>query len=347
MDRHLSPRIAYWTSAFEPEMEAVAAEVAELRRRFPSSVVWGLSHRRRALVSLRRWQFCLNPRLQLLFRAATRLFEPLFQLNHVFGSLGDWFYLQGVRQRPTVLTMATFAEPVRGSLLDRVDRFVVEYPGGEAYLRQLGIDSQRVRLILPPVDLERFRPTGRHEGPFTVLFASSPERAAWLAGRGIPAILDAAALRPRMRFRLLWRPWGDSLPPLRRWIAERQLVNVELIVGRYPHMGLQYQAAHATVAPFTQPEQYKPAPNSLLESLACGRPVVTTPDVGLAEVIRDEGSGIVTPPDGASLAEGLDQLQADWPTFSRNARQLAERRFGVERFLDAYELLYRELISWQ
>src|SRR4051812_44271899 len=108
-------------------MEAVAAEVATLRRHFPSSVAWGLSHRHWVLLSRRRG-YCLHPRLHLLFRAATRLLEPAFQLNHIFGSLGDWFFLRGVRRRPTVLTVATWNAPVHDSLLQRVDHFVVETP---------------------------------------------------------------------------------------------------------------------------------------------------------------------------------------------------------------------------
>ena len=93
MDRHMSPRVAYWTTSFRSEMEAIAAEVALLRQHFRSSISWGVSHHHWALLSWRRG-YCLNPRLHLLFRAATRLFEPLFQINHVFGSVGERFLLQ-------------------------------------------------------------------------------------------------------------------------------------------------------------------------------------------------------------------------------------------------------------
>jgi glycosyltransferase involved in cell wall biosynthesis len=339
----VSPRIAYWTSTFEPEMEAIASEVATLRRRFPGSVVWGLSHRHWALLSWRRG-FCLHPRLHLLFRVITRTLEPFFQLNHIVGSLGDWFFLHGARRRPTVLTVAADIAPVHRSLLDRVDRFVVEHPGGEEKLKRAGVDAQRIRLIFPPVDLNRFSPVRAPEGPFTVLFASSPDEASWLEGRGVPQLLEAAALRPQMRFRLLWRPWGDSLPVVRQWLAERRLANVELVVGRCANMPLQYRAAHATVAPFIRADQCKPAPNSLMESLACGRPVVATPVVGLAELIRTEHAGTVCAGSGQDLAESLDRLQADWQTFSARARRLAEHRFDVESFSRSYQQLYQELI---
>lgn len=107
----MSPRIAYWTSSFRPEMEAIAAEVALLRRHFPGSVAWGLSHRHWVRLSWRRG-YCLHPRLHLLFRAATRLLEPAFQLNHIVGSLGDWFYLVGRKRRPTVLTLAALTAQI-------------------------------------------------------------------------------------------------------------------------------------------------------------------------------------------------------------------------------------------
>jgi glycosyltransferase involved in cell wall biosynthesis len=340
----MPPRVAYWTSTFEPDMEAIASEVALLRQRFPSSLTWGMSHRHWILLSWRRG-LCLNPRLHWLFRAAVRVLEPAFQLNHIFGSVGDWFYLQGARRRPTVLTMAAMNPPVRDALLQRVDRFVVEHPAGRDYLQSLGIDAARIRLIFPPVDLKRFAPRPPADKPFTVLFASSPDEASWLDARGVPQLLDTAALRPQMRFRLLWRPWGNSEKTVRQWIAERALKNVDVVVGCRGDMARQYAEAHVTIAPFTDPTRSKPAPNSVVESLASGRPVLVTEAIGLANLIREEQAGLVCPPTGAALAESLDRLQADHSRYCRNARRLAESRFSVEKFLAAYAQLYEEVIA--
>jgi glycosyltransferase involved in cell wall biosynthesis len=344
MGGHVSPRVAYWTSAFEPKMEAVASEVALLRRHFRHSVAWGLSHHRWIQLSLGSG-YCVHPRLQAIFRVATCLLEPAFQINHVFGSLGDWFYLESRKRRPTVLTVAAAYPPVHGDLLRRVARFVVEYPGGREFLAGHGITGDRVRLILPPVDLRRFAPTPAPAGPFTALFASSPDKESWLGARGVPQILDAAARRPEMVFRLLWRPWGDSEPRVRQWIAERGLRNVELLVGRVPDMARHYRAAHVVLAPFTDCARSKPAPNSVIECLACGRPALVTEAVGLADVIREGRAGCVAEPTGAALAEGLDRVRADWGHYAREARALAERAFGVERFVRAYNQLYEEVLS--
>ena len=325
-------------------MEAIASEVALLRRHFPASVAWGLSRRHWAVFSWHRG-YCLHPRLHLLFRGATRLLEPAFQLNHIFGSLGDWFYLSAQRWRPTVLTMAAFDKPVQPPLLERIQGYVVEYPRGVDYLKTLGVESSRIRLILPAVDLEQFAPDGPPDAPFTVLFASSPDEEDWLQARGVPQLLEAAGLRPQMQFRLLWRPWGNSLARVQEWIAQRELTNVELRVGRFADMEVQYRAAHVTVTPFVDIAQCKPAPNSLIESLACGRPVVTTPEVGLAELVGEAKAGLVSPANGPALAECFDRIQVDWCTFSENARRLAERQFAAQRFVEGYQRLYAEVIA--
>jgi glycosyltransferase involved in cell wall biosynthesis len=324
-------------------MEAISAEVAMLRRRFPSSVAWGLSHRHWAMLSWKRG-YCLHPQFYLLFRAATRVLEPAFHLNHVFGSLSDWFYIQVSRRRPTVLTLAASSDPLDRKLLEPIDRFVVECPAGRDELERLGIDGRRVQLIFPPVDLERFHPAPPPSGPLRVLFASSPDKVTWLEARGVPLILDAAALRPDMTFRLLWRPWGNSLARVRQWIEQRGLRNVDVVEGRVDDMAREYQAADVTVAPFTEMSRCKPAPNSLVESMACGRPVVTTAAVGLADVVRDERAGIVCDPTGAALAESLDRISSDWSAFSDHARRTAERWFAERTFLEGYERIYQELM---
>jgi len=340
----MPPRIAYWTSSFEPEMEAIAAEVATLRRHFPGSVSWGLNRRNWASLSGRSG-YSVHPRLHLAFRAATRLLEPAFELNHVFGSVGDWFYLEGRRLRPTVLTAAAWTDPVEDRLLAKVDRFVAECPMILERLERLGIGEERLRLIPPPVDLARYVPAAPPDGPFCVLFASSPERADWLDARGVPLIIDAATLRPDVQFRLLWRPWGDSEAAVRRNLAVRNPRNVELVVARVSDMPAQYQRSHAVVAPFTDASRCKPAPNSVIDGLACGRPAIVTREVGLAPLIDDKRAGIVIATDAESLAESIDRLQAAWPEFSSRARATAEQCFGIERFLHDYTMLYGELIQ--
>ena len=96
------PRIAYWSSSFRPEMEAVAAEVRCLRNAFPGSVVWGISSRDWGRMSWRKG-FSFHPRAHVAFRAITSVLQCSFDVNHIVGSLADWFHLKAITpNRPTV-----------------------------------------------------------------------------------------------------------------------------------------------------------------------------------------------------------------------------------------------------
>ena len=57
------------------------------------------------------------------------------------------------------------------------------------------------------------------------------------------------------------------------------------------------------------------------------------------DVVRQERAGSVCAADGAALAESLDELQADWPTFSGRARLVAERYLA--------RIAYRPAKRWE
>lgn len=323
-------------------MEGVAGEVAALRSAFPNSLVWGVSARDAQWVSL-KYGICFSPRLFWAFRIITGLLQWRIDVNHLFGSIGDWHHLKSLMKRPTIMTVCLRGKAEHPQLFDRVDQFAIEWPDAKSDLKALGVGDDRIRLILPPVDLSRFRADVSPPDQFSVLFASSPDRAEWLESRGVDLILDAAQQCPDMRFVLVWRPWGDSLPAIRQLVAKRELANVEIVTGKHANMSSFYQGTHVTVAPFRDGTRSKPTPNSILESLASGRPVVVSNVVGISEMIVDASAGVVSDPERCPLSECLNHIRADWLTMSENARRLAEAAFDVRRFVKAYELLYEEV----
>jgi glycosyltransferase involved in cell wall biosynthesis len=82
-------------------------------------------------------------------------------------------------------------------------------------------------------------------------------------------------------------------------------------------------------------------PRSLLEALACGKPVITTDWKGCRETVEDGRNGfLVKPNDTKSLVaafEAVAKKEADeLLLMGRNSRELAERRFDERVVLDAY-----------
>ncbi len=320
-------------------MEAVAKEVALLRSAFPGSSAWGVTAHR-ILRYERSSGLAMHPRLHWAFRALTSVLQRRFDINHLFGGAGDWFHLRAARKRPIVLTVALDAEPCAAEMLAKVDRFAVEWPQAKARLEALGIPAERIEVIYPPVNLRDYSVQPLPESPFTVLFASSPDRADWLDARGVPILLEAAKLRPQVRFILCWRPWGNARAVVERTIAANRLGNVEVRTGVFRDMAALYREVHATVFCATDPRRCKPVPNSLVESLACGRPVLLTRVCGLAPLIETHGGGVVVEPTAAGLAAGIDRVAASGRAFGDAARRLAEDAFDAERFVQQYRQLY-------
>src|SRR5215510_10620493 len=85
---------------------------------------------------------------------------------------------------------------------------------------------------------------------------------------------------------------------------------------------------------------------AVLEAMACGVPVVVTPQVGLAKTVREIGAGLVVEGDARQLGQAIGQLLADpdqREALGTAGRISAETRFSWNAIAGQMAEVYREL----
>ena len=153
------------------------------------------------------------------------------------------------------------------------------------------------------------------------------------------AVAQVAARLPKQQ--LLFIALGEDAPPEQIGQAEVCFVpyqkDPESVASYYQAADVYVHAARADTFP-----------NTVLEALACGTPVVATSVGGIPEQVEEGVTGFLTPPgDARAMATRTEQLLSDNPLrqrFAAAAVQSARRRFNLDRQVNDYLAWYQELI---
>jgi glycosyltransferase involved in cell wall biosynthesis len=236
------------------------------------------------------------------------------------------------------------------------------------WLAEQGCDEEKIVVIRNGLDLSRFdqpvdgaglrRELGISEAaPLVMVLARlTPQK-------GIEFFLQAAALVsrhfPEARFLII----GDAFLNTRRnGVAERDIVYTEslkqlavrlgigervIFTGFRPDIPALLSQAAVSVLPSLSGEGL---PNSLIESMAAGVPVVATRVGGTTEVIERDGEDglLVAPQDPAALAGAIETILVNRELaryLGQEGKRRAIQRFSLERMVHRTEELYASLLE--
>ncbi len=205
----------------------------------------------------------------------------------------------------------------------------------------LGADPAKITVLRNGVDCDLFRPLDRQatrrrlglEGPTLISVGHLIER------KGHNFIIEAMADLPG--FTLLIAGEGPERSSLERLIARLGLGDRVSMLGSRPHDELPdlYGAADAMVLASSR-EGWA---NVLLESMACGTPVVATPIWGTPEVVAKPEAGVLmTERSAAGVVEGVKRLFANPP--SREATRAYAQPFSWDATTEGQIALFRKII---
>ena len=236
--------------------------------------------------------------------------------------------------------------------LKKVDAFIATTAEIEDGLRHDGFDGKKIKRIPNFIDFNIFSPVPeskktlmknnmRFENIRVVTFSGR-----FVRRKGIKILLEAwkTVMDKFTDAQLILLGDGPLLPKMKRTTED---LGMNSLVNFRGHVHSVTDFLHITDI-FVLPSLQEGMPNSLLEAMACGLPVIASRIGGVVDVIEDGKNGILFEPgDVSGLAYAMIRLLNDnelRKTLGVEARKRIEEGFSIDRISGEYIGLYREII---
>lgn len=132
---------------------------------------------------------------------------------------------------------------------------------------------------------------------------------------------------------------GELRPRIETMVAEKNLREAVVFRGNVSDVARELSRAHI----YVMSSDYEGLPVTILEAMAAGLPIISTKAGGVADVVKNEGNGILTEiGDEDGLAEAMKRLARDRRLrlrLAEHSRNMAGR-FGIEAMAKEYVALY-------
>lgn len=256
----------------------------------------------------------------------------------------DWPPSGPGAEAPAGRATAALKRALRAAQQRRATTVLLSTPAAAAKLAVPPGRHPQVRDVGPGIDAEAWAP-GPAPGPdrqdVLVLANLNPRKGVLVA---LDAFARVAAARPGAR--LLVAGTGPQEAEVRRRVAADPALARVRLLGH-----LDRDAARAAVrdcAVLCVPSFGEPFGMTVLEAMACARPVVATDAGGPAHLVTDGGGRRVPPGDPAALAGALEEVLGDpgrQAAMGAHNRRLVEERHAWPRVVDRLEAAYADAVA--
>lgn len=252
---------------------------------------------------------------------------------------------------------------VRNWILRRADWFVAITPGIAEELMRQGVGRHAIHDITNAVDTTRFCPAASNARPSLRRRLGVPKKKIIVAytGRlvtykGLPLLVRVAERLQRecedVGFVLIGSGGLDihnCEGELRAYVSAKRLGTSIHFAGEVPNVHEYLQASDIFVLP-TEEDAF---PLALVEAMACGLPVISTPVGGIGQIITNGENGLlVKPGDFQELYDALRDLTTNpsrSATLGAAAAQTVRARYSREivarRYIELFEYAHRSALS--
>ncbi|MCB0167625.1 MAG: glycosyltransferase [Anaerolineae bacterium] len=204
-----------------------------------------------------------------------------------------------------------------------------------------------IEVIPNAIELSVFTPPlhRQSEGPVRLIFVGRFNNF-----KNVEMLVETACLLEKKgvdNFELYLVGDGERRPRVERAAAEKGLTKRVHLMGWLDRAELVEQYRQADI--FVTATTWEGMPNTVLEGMACGLPVVSTRASGLEELVREGVNGyLVNINDANALADRLANLinnRYERLRMSKESRKIAEQEFAWEYIAEQYVEIYKRIIN--
>lgn len=241
-----------------------------------------------------------------------------------------------------------FSLAVETDVIQKAQRLTTVASSVRQELSEYGIEPERIAVVGNGVDVHLFCPAELYPGDSSSQYVLTVSRLA--PRKGLEDLIQSAKivhkLCPNLHFIII----GEG--PLRKnfhsLIARLGLEEVVHLRG-HVHDRTELVAYYQKCVAYVHPSHYEGLPTSLLEAMACARPIIATAVSGNLDVIENGKNGLLVPPQQPEqLADAiLRVLSSPELTYqlSMAARETVCERYSWDTIGQRYLMEYQALLG--
>ena len=249
----------------------------------------------------------------------------------------------------------------RNAILKNADAFSAISPAIASEWTSYGISSEKIHHISNSVNTSRFVPVNEDQKHLLREQLDLPGNAIigiytgrLVSYKGLPLLLKVwndIQHKYENAFLILAGTGGLDIhnceDDLRKYVKDNGLENHVLFTGAVQNVSDYLQASDVFIFP-TENDAF---PSSIIEAMACGLPVITTPVGAINNIITNGETGmLIQPANFEQLYKALDVMFSDKTLATRlgtSASQDVQHKYSTEIVTEKYQTLFQDLIEQQ
>jgi len=275
--------------------------------------------------------------------------ESDHKINQIFAPSLSYLPFIHLLKKPIVYNVSTGISE-RGKLfpngfLKKVSSFVVSNERDKNILHENGLNN--VKIIRSAIETSTFK---KHQlslnGTLHLMMASAPWETKQFHTKGIHLLLSALQQLKGVHLTFLWR--NVLVKDMEQLINQYQVADKITFINENVDIQTLLHKVHGCVLLSNNSSIVKSYPHSLLESLACGKPVITSKEIPMADYINENQCGLILNDfNHHALIRLIENFKTNLQNLTDFAFHFNEHDFSIQKMMSEYRLLYHNILATQ